>query len=240
MELSGAIYKAVPADLRWHFHRWMRTKISSWTPGGEGWRWRECKVFIGWTRYFRAQGFKQCSFVSMLLQAVTTFEFDATRKDALVKLATRLLKAFHMLASSRYTANQHGQFVQLVSGLCNLWKAVFGTDAPVSCHILEFHWPGWLELVKAHSCRTEGGERCNGPHSKIYRSPIPSACMFHYVMPFSTNKQSTGECTSCYARTFNTPSENGISRTGADGLLCVDVGPWWVVQRGLAGRWPNL
>ena len=58
-----------------------------------------------------------------------------------------LLAACYILCSRECSALRRATFRQLVAGLSQRWEAVMGEVRPVCLHILEEHWPDWLELV---------------------------------------------------------------------------------------------
>ena len=78
--------------------------------------------------------------------------------------------------------------------------------------------PALLQIVKPHHLRTEGGERLNSIHSKIW---IEATTEWTEVL----EKGELGD---------------GVQpRDGMDTLLEVAIGHWWVAEKRLHGGWPG-
>ena len=88
--------------------------------------------------------------------------------EDITQLATTLLACCYILCSKECNAAKRARFRQLVAGLSQRWADVMGEARPICVHIMEAHWPAWMDIITAYFLRTEGGERLNSTHSRIF------------------------------------------------------------------------
>ena len=214
----SSVWRCIPEDLQHYFVAYMHgfDGFSRWSAASEfSLRWRDCKVFIGWTHKLRGN-VRACGFMRMVAEVCARYEFPDCRKRGLKVLSSRLVRASHLLSSKRYCHDTHAGFVNLVSGLCVLWQDVFQDARPVALHVLEEHWPEWLLRVIAYYVRTEGGEGTNIPHGVGFKG-----------------------ATTGFFPVAGQPKDLVVKRDGCDTLLELCMGMWHVAKRRLCGGWPH-
>jgi len=212
-------WRNIPEDLQYWFVQRVQQMdgFKKWAPGSDfGLRWRDCKVFVGWTHALRTN-VRACGFLRLVAECVSRFEYPVDRRPKFRNLASRVVDILHLLSTKQYCHADRGRFVGNVRGLCELWECVFLDKAPVSVHICEYHWPDWLRLVIAYYVRTEGGEATNGPHGDKFRDATT------VFLAVGKQIRAAGQ----------------VLRDGCDTLLELFIGTWYIIKERMCGGWPN-
>ena len=241
LNLLLSIWSCLLPTLQWHFQRYVQNSMramKSWKPGEFGSVWRSMKEYIGWARPKATNDEEDddedndgdrtpgpCPLLNVVAVAKTPFNFP--RPNELTTLVMRIICAIFILAGKCFNDAKRIQFCSEVAGIVQLWELCFGVAAPICLHILEVHWPRWMMRVIPFFARGEGGERLNEPHSVAHEEKT------------TRYRPVAGQLIKGPPGVPWVPYYPAVPKSGADTLLEIFSGDWWVAKEKLRGGWPN-